>query len=371
MKTNDSIFKKWQIKYLFLLFFILIFYSCKTEKEEYVCTPCDLECDELIFLESGNCPHCSMELIKKNNLVPKKELAINNIDIKTGSGYFVVEGGQGKVEKTIEVYYHKPESFTTGSEILLVIPGAGRNANTYRDSWVEASEKHSLLILSPMYPKEEYSFDEYHLGGLIKNSNLNDCIERVENTNKIKLFEEKLTFDSNPNANEWIFNDFDRIFDTAVKVLKSNQTSYNLFGHSAGGHILHRLAIFHKNSKADKILASNASFYTLLDFDQNYPFGLKDTPMDEEALKIAFKKNLVVFLGELDNENETGGSFLQSKSADKQGYHRLERGKFFFEQVKETAKRLDAEFNWELKIIAGIGHNYRLMGDAAGEFLYK
>jgi len=372
IKLNHQSLKKQLI--ILLLLLVVISISCKTEAntntEEYICTPCDLECDKLIFSESGTCPHCNMEIIKKNNLISKKELTTNNIDIQTGSGYFIVDGGNGKLNKTIKVFYHKPKNFSTNSEVLLVIPGAGRNGDTYRDSWIEKSEKNSLLILSPMYSEKDYGFDEYHLGGLIKESNLNDCIERVENTNKIKLFEEKLTFKSNANTNEWIFNDFDRIFDLVTKALNSTQTTYDIFGHSAGGHILHRFALFQKNSKADKILASNASFYTLANFNDSYPFGLKDTPVDEVSLKNAFKINLVVFLGEMDNENETGGSFLQSKSADQQGQHRLERGKYFFKKAKEMAKKLNTDFNWQLVIVPNIGHNYRLMGDAAGEYLY-
>jgi len=371
MKTLKSSYQSLKKQFSILLFFTIIVFSCKSKTEDYVCTPCDLECDELIFSEPGSCPHCNMDLIKKSDLTLQENQVVNDIAFKTGSGSFLIEGGIGSEEKVIEVHYHKPENFTADSEILLVIPGAERNGDTYRDSWIEESEKKGILILSPMYPEKDYGFDTYHLGGLIKNSNLYDCIERVEGTNKIKLYEEKLTFDSNPNANEWLFNDFDRIFDTVVEVLNSKQTSYNLFGHSAGGHILHRFILFQEHSKADNILASNASFYTLPNFDNPYPFGLKDTQMDEEALKTSFKKKLVVFLGELDNENETGGSFLQSKSADKQGYHRLERGKFFFKEAKEMADKLNTEFNWQIEIVPNVGHNYRLMGDAACEYLYK
>jgi len=309
---------------------------------------------------------------KSNHTYFYKSLGIDNdINIQSGSGSFFIVGGAGNEEKTIEVHYHKPENFTSNSEILLVIPGAGRNGDTYRDSWVEESENHSILILSPMYQEEYYDFNAYHLGGLIENSNLYDCIQRVEGTNKVELDEDKLTFELNPNTNEWLFNDFDRIFDTAVEILNSNQTTYNLFGHSAGGHILHRFALFQEQSKADNILASNASFYTLPNFDDPYPFGLKDTLIDEALLKIAFRKKLVVLLGELDNENETGGNFLQSKSANIQGHHRLERGKFFFNEAKKMATKLNTEFNWELKIIPDVGHNHKLMGNAAEEYLYK
>ncbi|EAR00065.1 hypothetical protein FB2170_00325 [Maribacter sp. HTCC2170] len=309
---------------------------------------------------------------KPNHKYFYKTLGIDrDINIQTGSGSFFIEGGIDSEEKTVKVYYHRPENFTIDSEILLVIPGAGRNGDSYRNAWIEESEKYGLLILSPMYPENEYGFDDYHLGGLIKDSNLQECIERVENSNKIKLDEDKLTFKMNLITDEWIFNDFDRIFDLAVEALKSNQKSYDLFGHSAGGHILHRFALFQENSKAGKILASNASFYTLPKFNDSYPFGLKDTPVDEVLLKNAFRKNLIVLLGELDNENETGGSFLSSPTANLQGLHRLERGKYFYEMAKAKALEMKTEFNWEIKIIPNVGHNHRLMGAAAGDYLYK
>ncbi len=237
-------------------------------------------------------------------------------------------------------------------------------------AWIEESEKHSLLILSPMYQEKDYGFGDYHLCGLINDLNLKNSMEYVENTNIVKLNEEKFIFKVNPNSDEWIFNDFDRIFDLAAKALNSKQKTYDIFGHSAGGHILHRLALFHKDSKADRILASNPSFYTLPSFDYSFPFGLKDSPIEQESLKSAFKKKLIVFLGELDNENETGGTFLRSKSTDEQGFHRLARGKFFFKRAKEIADEFENEFNWQIVIIPKVGHNHRLMGDAAGEYLY-
>ena len=105
--------------------------------------------------------------------------------------------------------------------------------------------------------------------------------------------------------NKWIYRDFDRIFDTAKKTVKSKQRKYDMFGHSAGGQILHRFVLLVPKSKASKILASNAGTYTLPDKQTNFPFGIKDIDIDDKALKRAYRKNLVLFLGELDNADET------------------------------------------------------------------
>ncbi len=311
-----------------------------------------------------------MPLVKMSDLKQEKGAMVNQIDIQEGSGYILIEGGIGNKDKTIKVFYHKPQNFSPSSRVLMVIPGAGRNGDSYRNAWIEASEKYSLLILSPMYPKNEYGFEDYHLCGLITNSNLKNSIEYVDHTNIVRLNEDKFKYKFNPNSNEWIFNDFDRMFDLTTKALNSKQESYDIFGHSAGGHILHRLALFHKTSKADRIVASNPSFYTIPSNKTDFPFGLKHAPIEQTFLTSAFTKKLIVFLGELDNESETGGTFLHSKSANEQGLHRLERGTYFFKESEAIAKELDLNFNWDLVIIPNVGHNHRKMGAAAANYLY-
>lgn len=359
-----------RIALLLLLFSISTIAYCQSTTVEYVCKPCDLKCDELTFSEAGTCPHCNMALIKKSDLTNPKELVLNEISIEEGTGEFLIEGGVGKKEKAITIYYHKPKNFRSDSKILIVIPGAGRNGDSYRDAWIEESEKYSVLILSPMYKESEYDYGAYHLGNLIYNLNLESSARYDKNSNKVFLDEEIFSFDINSNRSEWIYNDFDRIFDAVVKALDSEQTEYDIFGHSAGGQILHRFAIFQANSKANKILASNSGSYTIPDFKIELPFGIGNTVLTKENLEASFNKNLILFLGELDNENEKGGLMLRSPSVDKQGIHRLERGRYFFDKSRIIAEEMGMDFNWELLIVPDVGHDHRKMGDAAAQYLY-
>lgn len=349
---------------------VLTLISCKNNEGEYVCTPCDLACDEMVFSEAGICPHCSMALIKQSDLEKEKELKVNQIDIQEGSGVFLVEGGNGKKDKSIKVYYHRPRNFKSDSKVLLVIPGAGRNGDSYRDAWIKASEEHGVLILSLMYAEEDYVFEDYHLCGLMYDLNLTNIIARIEGTNIVELDETKLTYKVNENREQWIFEDFDRVFDLTVKAINSEQTKYDIFGHSAGGQILHRFALFHPDSKADRILASNSGFYTLPDFNTDLPFGIKNSTLDQQDLEFSLSKKLILFIGELDNENEVGGTLLRSITADKQGVHRFERAQSFYIQAKSIAEEKGFSFNWDLKVIPNVGHDHRKIGDAAAEFLY-
>lgn len=295
------------------------------------------------------------------------------IDIQAGSGSFLMKGGKQHENYTINVFYHKPKGFNESSPILMVIPGAGRNADDYRDSWVASSEKYNALILSPSYKEEDYDFAAYHLGGIVKN--LTFLKEpRMEKYNKrmvFKIANEDISFDRNYDSDSFIFQDLDRIFDSAVMALGTPQKQYDIFGHSAGGQIAHRLAVFNPNSKVNRILAANSGSYTVPSFDQKLPFGTQDALLSKSHFENAFAEKLVLFIGEKDNAFETGGMLLHSPAVNVQGLHRLARAQYFYKHSKEMASELDVKFNWQLKIIPNIGHNYRLMGKAAATYLYE
>ncbi len=358
------------LRYFSIAFLFCLFFSCQQKPGEYICPPCDLACDSLTFQQAGICPHCQMELIHQDELVDLTQLVPNDIQIDKGSGVFLLEGGTGREDKTIQVYYHAPESFSANSRILIVVPGAGRNGDSYRDTWIDASERHDVLVLSPMYLEEDYPFEEYHLCGLIQEINLRESVEFIDGTNIAQLDEEQFSFRVNDQPASWLFPDFDRLFDQVVEATGSTQTTYDIFGHSAGGQILHRLALCDPDSKAKRILAGNSGFYTLPDPDTKLPFGTQQLNFTDEHLQQAFRQQLVLFIGELDNADEQGGTLLRSPTADLQGLHRLSRGQYAFQYAQGQANSLGADFNWELVIVPEVGHDQEKMGQAAAVYLY-
>lgn len=359
------------MKYLKIIIAILVIASCQTKKGEYICSPCDLPCDKLTFEEPGICPHCKMTLIKKDDLIAEINLVPNEVDLKIGSGVFLVGELNSEEDKSFKVYYHKPQNFSDTSRILLVIPGTGRDGDEYRDAWVENAEKYNVLILSPMFEEEKYPFEDYHLCGLIKNVNLEQAIEYVEGTNQARLNDDAFSFEINTNNQELIFNRLDKMFDLVVEAEKSKQKNYDIFGHSAGGQILHRMAILHNNLKVNKIIAANSGFYTLPDNETPLPFGTGGLHLTSTEFTKSFSNKLTIMVGALDNENETKGTLLRSSIVDKQGTHRLARANYFFNFSQSKAKELEADFNWKIKIIPGVGHDSKLVGNAAAKLLYE
>lgn len=328
--------------------------NCQNQKQHnYVCKPCDLQCDTLTFEKDGVCPHCNMNLIMKVD-----PTAINEIKIKEGSGNFLIEGGEGHKEKTIRVFYHRPRKFNRSSKVLVVLPGAGRNGDDYRDAWVRASEKHNVLVLSPKYSDKNYpQFWNYNLARMLTDVKIN--AERTAMTD----------FTISENSKDWIFNDFDRIFESVKNKLQLDSENYDMFGHSAGGQVLHRLAIFKSSNKANRILASNAGWYTVPDINEDFPVGLKNS--GKTLKQIDFSKNLILFLGEKDDANETRGDLRHTLELDNQGLHRFARGTYFYETSKRIANSSAKEFNWKLEIVSNVGHDFEEMSKAAANYLYE
>ena len=85
---------------------------------------------------------------------------------------------------------------------------------------------------------------------------------------------------------------------------------------------------------------------------------------------MAFASNLVVFLGELDDENETRGDLVRTPEVDVQGISRIARGRHFYAMAEKTAQALGIELNWKLEVVPGVGHDLQQMSDAAAEYLY-
>ena len=285
-----------------------------------------------------------------------------------GTGRFRFDTGRAGAAP-IEVAFYRPPTFHTDSPILIVVPGAGRNADDYRDSWLESARRHGVLVLAPEYPDPPYDVAGYHFGGIIRNLELRNATI-APGTQVYRLSDEDILFDPNTERSTWLFGDFDRLFATVAAAVGSRQTGYDLFGHSAGGQILHRLALFHPDSRARRILAANSGFYTYPRLDVPLPFGLADAGLTPNDLEQALAMPLVLFLGERDDEHETRGTHLRTPAADGWGIGRLARGRRFYEEGRRIAGELGVPFAWQLEVVPDVGHDYRRMGEAAASHLY-
>jgi pimeloyl-ACP methyl ester carboxylesterase len=329
---------------------------------KYVCPPCGCSQDGKVFDTPGVCPDPAygMTLVPQSAEAPPQALP-------EGRSTFAVPGGPGREARRIGVHVYRSRRFTPDSPVLLVLPGAGRNADDYLDAWIATADAKGLLVAALSYPEADYDFAAYQMGGVIRNLRFP---APPGSPSVIRLRDEDITFETNPDPAQWIFADFDRVFDLLARASGSARTGYDLFGHSAGGQILHRLALFRPRSKAERIVAANAGLYTVPDLAAPQPFGLKDSGLDAATLKVALGARLTLLLGEKDDGDEAGGIQLRTPIVDRQGVGRLARGRAFYAAGERQAKALKTAFNWKLEVVPNVGHDYRRMSAAAAKRLY-
>ena len=289
--------------------------------------------------------------------------------LSPGAGLFEIAGGRGRINDRIKVHYYLPDGLRSDSRVLLIVPGTGRNSYEYRNEWLGAARKKNILIAALGYPEDQYDFAAYHMGGVMKNLTIENLPADISGV--IRLNDDDIKFDANTDKKDWLFSDFDRLFVLLRTMIGLTTDRYDIFGHSAGAQILHRLALFHPKSRADMIVAANAGFYTLPDLTRPLPTGLDGTGITKAELVDAFTANLTLLLGENDDGEDAGGILLRTPTIDEQGQGRLSRGRYFYKTGQEQAAALDSPFRWRLKTVPGVGHDFRAMSRAAHDILYR
>ena len=254
---------------------------------------------------------------------------------------------QGKSGRPMNVWSYRPKDLPPARPILFVMAGTRRDAQRYRDEWQSYAERFKALLLAPEFSAELFPGRRaYNLGNLAPNDGVNG-----------------LPKDS-------AFAIIEKIFDYTRQVAGLTSASYRIYGHSAGAQFVHRLVLFNPQARVDAAVAANAGWYTMTDFSMGFPYGLKDSLISPDDLKLAFGKKLLIALGE--NDNDPNDRVLnRSAGAMRQGTGRLERGRNFFRQAELTAARLGAPFNWRLLTVSGVGHLNSAMAQAVAPLLLK
>lgn len=249
-----------------------------------------------------------------------------------GSGVIQFTGYEPLSKKPVNLWYFTPQDSPKDLQIVLVFHGAGRNANDYRDNWIELAKKYNLLIIAPEFSKEFYPKSRsYNLGN---------------------MFDE----DDNPISEEnWSYSIVEPIFDFVVTSINGSQKTYDIFGHSAGSQFVHRLLTYKDNLRANRCIAANAGWYTFLDQNIDFPYGLKNSIADGDDINRIMQKNLIVLLGDIDTLRTN--NLRVTPEADTQGLTRYARGHSYFYAAEKIATALVVPFNWQLDTVPYVGHD--------------
>jgi poly(3-hydroxybutyrate) depolymerase len=205
----------------------------------------------------------------------------------------------------MRVFVYRPAHWTRDDRIVIVMHGMDRDADRYRDEWRRHAEAHNLLIVAP-----EFSTAKFPGAGTYNFGNVADRKGKLQ-----------------PRAS-WTFGVIDKVFAEARNRSGARRDRYSLFGHSAGAQFVHRYLLFASASDADVIIAANAGAYTMPTQDANFPWGLKGAGIARADLAKAFARNVVILLGERDND-PNHSTLPRNRGAMAQGPHRLARGEKF------------------------------------------
>lgn len=88
MRTLHAYIKLCKFTFLLLVTFSNWAFAV-TPKETYVCSPCGLDCDKLVFDKPGTCPKCNMALIKQADAL--KEKKANKVVILLFEGVQIID----------------------------------------------------------------------------------------------------------------------------------------------------------------------------------------------------------------------------------------------------------------------------------------
>lgn len=261
------------------------------------------------------------------------------------SGKLVFNPGVNFGNAPIDVYYYIPPGDPAKMDFQVILHGMDRNAYEYLIPWASKAREYGIVTVAPEFKEEYFNSEQYNEGNLIGNSgSLNPP--------------DKTTF--------WLI---DRIFEFVLEELKLTQTSYNIYGHSAGGQFVHRFMMFHGSPYVKKAVAANPGWYTSPDAAINYPYGVRPYITDINSFRANYyAKELIILLGTADTLRTS--SLRTTPEADAQGLNRFERGNNFFTANQQWAVAGGHQFRWQCHHVPDVGHNHTLMSPAAADHLY-
>lgn len=244
----------------------------------------------------------------------------------------------------LDVYYHLPEIINDETKVLFVIHGNSRNADNYLNTWIKLAKNKNYAIFAPHFKRSQFiSFNTLQMStssGRIRNE-----------------------------ANLYLNNSIDLLFDHIKPLFDLSQDSYDIYGHSAGAQFVHRYLLFSNSPKVNRAVAANAGWYTFLD-GSNFPYGINNPPIDFNSQSVInfLNMDLHIHIGSADTD--ISSSVNQSEGANNQGLNRFQRANNFFNYTTKIVEKNDLNYNWSFLVVDGVAHSNSRMSKAAAEVIF-
>ncbi len=238
----------------------------------------------------------------------------------------------------LRVFAVEPETAGPQSPVIFVLHGVNRNADDYRDNWVDLATTYGFRVYVPEFSDRLFpGAENYNLGGL-------------------------------GGDGPFAFDAIEALYAHLRTNRSADPRGYVIFGHSAGAQFVHRFTCFGDTSNLRLAIAANAGWYTRPDPEHTWPYSLSGAPKPLCRLEDWFAQPLLVMLG--DGDTDPNNVYLRrTPEAMAQGAHRLERGLNFLTAARELARQSDIPIAWRFEIVEGVGHDNRGMALAAARMI--
>jgi len=250
-------------------------------------------------------------------------------------------------DRPLVVNFYRPERHQPNDPVIVVQHGMMRNGDDYRDFWIDAAEKHGLLIVAPTFPDEHFPKAEGYNNGLVVTGE--DMIAPRE---------------------QWLYTVPERVLDALRAGGVIDRPVIRIFGHSAGGQFVHRMLATEGGALFAAAMASNPGWYTLPTLDRRFPEGLGGLDLDRAALARWLAYPMILFAGDRDIVTDDPNLPAQAEALA-QGPHRYGRAHFMLDFARAEAGRLSVPCNWQLITVPGIGHDGAAMSRAAAAYWFE
>ena len=217
--------------------------------------------------------------------------------------------------------------------------GNSRNADDYLKVWIKLSEGKNVALFAPHFKRNSFiSFNTLQM------STSNGVIRA--------------------NTDLYLNNSIDTLFEFIKSKFNLKSKRYDIYGHSAGAHFVHRYLLMSKDPQVNIAVAANAGWYTFLN-GADFPYGVKNTPisLSDNNVKKFLSMDLHILIG--SNDIDVNSSINKSNGAQNQGLNRFQRAKNFFEYTESIVEQNNLEFNWQYQVVSGAPHSNKVMSKAA------
>lgn len=266
----------------------------------------------------------------------------SDVHLPAGESLYFLPEKKGATKEQIPVYYFRPPTWTEENPVFIAFSGYTRNAKGFAKRLESLAVKYNMVIACP-----EFSTTKYPGACCYQEGNMTDA--------------DDVTGTIQPRK-KWNFDTIDRLVE-AVRQRCHAKGKVLLFGHSAGGQLMHRYSLFSEGASCDVILCANAGWFTMPDRQTPFPYGIQNLDISDRELMRAFSRPVIMLMGSLDTSREK--PFRDTKEADAQGLTRMERCQNYFHTCEAKAKELHVPFCWQMDVVDGAAHEGGKMAEGA------